>query len=128
WSRSGNWFEFVYLFAIAASVALLLGWRTRTASVLFMVGVLGLQNRSVFMGDGGDNVIHLMAMYLVLTRCGQVWSLDARRAARRARRPRPVAASVGEGAGDTGRVGAVEQDGTGVVLWSLLGAILLGAT
>ena len=49
-------------------------------SVLFMVGVLSLQNRSVFMGDGGDNVIHLMAIYLVFTRCGQVWSLDARRA------------------------------------------------
>ena len=25
-----------------------------------MIGVLSLQNRSVFMGDGGDNVIHLM--------------------------------------------------------------------
>ena len=64
------------------------GWRTRTSSVLFMIGVLALQNRSVFMGDGGDNVIHLMSMYLVLTRCGQVWSLDARRERRRGRSPR----------------------------------------
>ena len=27
--------------------------------MLFMVGVLSLQNRSIFMGDGGDNVIHI---------------------------------------------------------------------
>ena len=85
-----------------SSALLLLGWRTRTMSVLFMVGVLSLQNRSIFMGDGGDNVIHLMAIYLVLTRCGQVWSLDARRAAprraggTRARRaPVPDRAGVG---------------------------------
>ena len=59
--------------------------------MLFMIGVLSLQNRSVFMGDGGDNVLHLMAIYLVFTRCGQVWSLDARR--RRLRPPggRPTA-------------------------------------
>jgi hypothetical protein len=96
---------------MASALALLLGWRTRTASVLFMVGVLGLQNRSVFMGDGGDNVIHLMAIYLVLTRCGQVWSLDARRLRK------------GPPAGE-----AAAPDGTGVVLWSVFGAVLAGAT
>ncbi|MDQ8707662.1 HTTM domain-containing protein [Streptomyces sp. LHD-70] len=85
WTDSRVWFECVYGLAIVSSVLLMLGWRTRTMSVLFMVTALSLLNRSVFVGDGGDNVIHLMAMYLVLTRCGQVWSLDARRAARRAR-------------------------------------------
>ncbi|CAM5677628.1 HTTM domain-containing protein [Streptomyces violaceorubidus] len=82
WSDGRAWFEVVYALAVLSSVLLLLGWRTRTMSVLFMVGVLSLQNRSVFMGDGGDNVVHLMSIYLVLTRCGQVWSLDARRARR----------------------------------------------
>ncbi len=105
WSSSNSWFELVYLLALLSAAALTLGWHTRASSVLFMVGVLSLQNRSVFMGDGGDNVIHLMAIYLVLTRCGQVWSLDARRAAR-------------------GRT-----EGTaGVVLWAVLGAVLLGGT
>jgi len=79
WTSSSAWFELVYHFAIAASVMLLLGWRTRTASVLFMIGVLSLQNYNFVIGDGGDNVLHLMAIYLVGTRCGQVWSLDARR-------------------------------------------------
>ncbi|MEV7032349.1 HTTM domain-containing protein [Streptomyces sp. NPDC093272] len=75
-------FEAFYALAVLTSALLLVGWRTRTMSVLFMVGVLSLQNRSVFVGDGGDNVLHLMSFYLVFTRCGQVWSLDARRAAR----------------------------------------------
>ncbi|MFF3766026.1 HTTM domain-containing protein [Streptomyces sp. NPDC001922] len=107
WSDSRLWFEAVYFFAIAAGALLLLGWRTRATSVLFMTGVLSLQNRSIFVGDGGDNVIHLMAIYLVLTRCGQVWSLDARRRAR-----------TGNGGRDRG----------GIVLWAVLGAVLLLAT
>ncbi len=102
WSDSTLWFELVYAVSVLASLGLLLGWRTRATSVLFMVGVLSLQNRSVFMGDGGDNVIHLMAIYLVLTRCAQVWSLDARRARRR---------------------GSATAGAAGPVLWGVLGAV-----
>ncbi|GHB66274.1 HTTM domain-containing protein [Streptomyces cirratus] len=99
WSDATWWFEAVYVVSVLASALLVLGWRTRATSVVFMVGVLSLQNRSVFMGDGGDNVIHLMAVYLVLTRCAQVWSLDARRTER-------------GGAGPAGPV-----------LWGVLGAV-----
>ncbi|MCK7623866.1 HTTM domain-containing protein [Streptomyces sp. RS10V-4] len=115
WSGSGGWFECVYLLALAAAALLMLGWRTRTMSVLFMVGVLSLQNRSVFVGDGGDNVLHLMSMYLVLTRCGQVWSLDARRARRAA------AAGVPDRGPDSPR------DLPGIVLWAVLGLALAAA-
>ncbi|ATL29132.1 HTTM domain-containing protein [Streptomyces formicae] len=113
WSDGRLWFEAVYVLAMVSSVLLLLGWRTRAMSVLFMVGVLSLQNRSIFIGDGGDNVIHLMATYLVFTRCGQVWSLDARRAARaRAADPELAAAPV---------------DRAGPALWWVLGLVLSGA-
>ncbi|MFG2195094.1 HTTM domain-containing protein [Streptomyces sp. NPDC048639] len=111
WSDGRLWFECVYLFSVVASALLLLGWRTRTMSVLFMVGVLSVQNRSIFMGDGGDNVIHLMAIYLVLTRCGQVWSLDERRRRRR-----------GAEADEPGR------DVAGIALWALTGLALAGIT
>ncbi|MET9447438.1 HTTM domain-containing protein [Streptomyces cinerochromogenes] len=114
WSDSRLWFECCYALAILASAALLLGWRTRTASVLFMVGVLSLQNRSVFIGDGGDNVLHLMAFYLVFTRCGQVWSLDARRAA--------------HGAAARARGERAPADRTGPVLWAVSGLALGAAT
>ncbi|MFJ1972623.1 HTTM domain-containing protein [Streptomyces sp. NPDC087903] len=113
WSDSRVWFELVYALAVLSGVLLLLGWRTRATSVLFMAGVLSLQNRSVFMGDGGDNVLHLMCIYLVFTRCAQVWSLDTRRA-RRASQAR----ARGEWVGD--RVGPA--------LWGLLGSALVTAT
>lgn len=113
WSDGQGWFEVLYLLAMVWSVLLLLGWRTRTVSVLFMVGVLSLQNRSVLMGDGGDNVLHLMAVYLVFTRCGQVWSLDARRARR---------------ADEARARGARPRHRTGPALWGALGLLLLLAT
>ncbi|GAA3818703.1 HTTM domain-containing protein [Streptomyces chiangmaiensis] len=114
WSDSRAWLEAVYALALLSSALLLVGWRTRAMSVLFMVGVLSLQNRSVFMGDGGDNVIHLMAIYLVFTRCGQVWSLDERRV-RRAR----AARARGE---------SPAPDRAGPVLWCVLGIALAVAT
>lgn len=114
WFDGGIWFETVYLFAVLTAVLLLAGWRTRAMSVLFMVGVLSLQNRSIFMGDGGDNVLHLMCVYLVFTRCGQVWSLDERRA-RRARE----AHAGGE---------RVAPDRVGPALWSVFGFVLVAVT
>jgi hypothetical protein len=113
WSDGRLWFEAVYALAVLSSALLAVGWRTRTASVLFMIGVLSLQNRSIFMGDGGDNVLHLMAVYLVFTRCGQVWSLDARRA-RRAERARARGAHV--------------VDRAGPALWAACGVVLVAAT
>ncbi|MFD3582084.1 HTTM domain-containing protein [Streptomyces sp. NPDC058683] len=100
-------FEVFYFLAVLSSALLLVGWRTRTMSLLFMVGVLSLQNRSVFMGDGGDNVLHLMSFYLVFTRCGQVWSLDARRAARARAAQQPV------------------TDRAGPALWAVSGLLLV---
>ncbi|MFD8423566.1 HTTM domain-containing protein [Streptomyces sp. NPDC059466] len=117
WSDSQVWFETVYAVAVLSSVLLLVGWRTRTTSVLFMVGVLSLQNRSIFMGDGGDNVIHLMAIYLVGTRCGQVWSLDARRAR---------LAGEARACGEASR--AAGPDRAGPVLWAGLGLVLAVVT
>ena len=114
WSDSTVWFEIVYALALVSAALLLVGWRSRTMSVLFMVGVLSLQNRSIFMGDGGDNVIHLMAIYLTLTRCAQVWSLDARRAARNAARAADGLVPV--------------RDVAGPVLWAVLGPVLLVST
>ncbi|WP_344345447.1 HTTM domain-containing protein [Kitasatospora putterlickiae] len=101
WFGGRPWFELVYHLGVLAALAVLLGWRTRAATVLFLVTVLSLQNRNVFLGDGGDNIVHLMAVYLVFTRCAEVWSLDARR--------------VRAGRGGVG----------GVPLWAALGAVLL---
>ncbi|WNO73494.1 HTTM domain-containing protein [Streptomyces sp. AM8-1-1] len=127
WSDSTLWFEVVYVVAVLSSALLLVGWRTRTMSALFMIGVLSLQNRSIFMGDGGDNVIHLMAIYLVVTRCGQVWSLDARRAALATERESEAREA---GVPESGaRVAAgTRSDRVGPLLWTVLGVALVIAT
>lgn len=148
WSDNSFWFEVVYALAMLSSLLLMLGWHTRATSVLFMAGVLSLQNRNIFMGDGGDNVIHLMALYLVLTRCGQVWSLDARRARRHAR---DAARGVDDVARSVEDVARGVQNATesadeaavadrepaarrapgelaGIVLWAVLGCVLVVAT
>ncbi|MEV6419635.1 HTTM domain-containing protein [Streptomyces sp. NPDC051662] len=141
WSDSTVWFEIVFAIAMLSSALLMVGWRTRTMSVVFMFGVLSLQNRSIFMGDGGDNIIHLIAIYLVLTRCGQVWSLDARRAARAARKAAdavPGSAVPGAPAEDSAVLDSAlpkravakraVPDRVGPVLWVVLGGFLLVGT
>ncbi|NEA68531.1 HTTM domain-containing protein [Streptomyces sp. SID12488] len=78
-SDSRAYFESCYALAVVASALFTLGWRTRAVSVLFAVVVASFHGRAIFMTDGGDNLILLMAVYLVLTACGRRWSLDARR-------------------------------------------------
>ncbi|MER5778976.1 HTTM domain-containing protein [Streptomyces sp. NPDC002039] len=73
------YFELCYVTALFTSALFMLGWRTRAVSVLFAVVVTSFHARSIFMTDGGDNLILLMAVYLAFTACGRRWSLDARR-------------------------------------------------
>ncbi|WP_419995740.1 HTTM domain-containing protein [Streptomyces boninensis] len=108
WFDGALWFECCYALSIAVTVCMLLGWRTRTTSVLFMVLLVSVMNRNDFALNAGDDILRIMAIYLVFTRCGQVWSLDARRA-RKAK-------------------GADAPDRTGIVLWAVLGALLAAAT
>ncbi len=95
-SDSRIYFEVCYAVALAAAALFMVGWRTRAVSVLFAVVVASFHARAIFMTDGGDNLVLLMAIYLMFTACGSRWSLDARR--RRRRSP-----SVGR----PGRVGSL---------------------
>ncbi|MEU1040951.1 HTTM domain-containing protein [Streptomyces sp. NPDC005551] len=82
-SDSRLYFELCYAAALVICVLFLLGWRTRAVSVLFAVVVASFHARAIYMTDGGDNLVLLMAVYLTLTACGRRWSLDAGRARRR---------------------------------------------
>ena len=83
-SDSRAYFEVCYAAALVTSALFMLGWRTRAMSVLFAVVVVSFHARAIFMTDGGDNLILLMALYLPFTACGRRWSLDARRTRLRA--------------------------------------------
>ena len=103
-SDSRPYFETCYALALVTSALFMLGWRTRAVSVLFAVVVASFHARAIFMTDGGDNLILLMAIYLTLTACGRRWSLDARRARRRA-----SAGKEGSGSTDSGADGLRNQ-------------------
>jgi hypothetical protein len=79
-SDSSTWFNACYVLALVTSALFALGWRTRAVSIVFALVVTSFHSRAVLMTDGGDNLIALMALYLALTACGRVWSLDSRRA------------------------------------------------
>lgn len=83
-SDSLVYLDICYGLALVICSLLVLGWRTRATSVLFALVVVSFHARAIFMTDGGDNLILLMALYLTCTACGRRWSLDARRTARRA--------------------------------------------
>ncbi|WP_326652194.1 MULTISPECIES: HTTM domain-containing protein [unclassified Streptomyces] len=93
-SDSRVYFEVCYAVALVTCALFLLGWRTRAVSVLFAVVVVSFHAKAIFMADGGDNLMVLMAVYLVFTASGRRWSLDARRTRLRA--------SVGKTAGPRG--------------------------
>jgi Vitamin K-dependent gamma-carboxylase len=81
-------FELSYALALLICAAMALGWRTRATSVAFMLVVTAFTGRDVFLGDGGDNVLLLMSIYLVFTASGRRVSLDSRRLAARTTPPR----------------------------------------
>ena len=83
-SDSKVYFDLCYALALIVCALVLVGWRTRATSVLFALVVVSFHARAIFMTDGGDNLILLMAIYLTFTAGGRRWSLDARRTARRA--------------------------------------------
>ncbi|MFE0514043.1 HTTM domain-containing protein [Streptomyces sp. NPDC058964] len=102
-SGSRAYFEACYAAALVISALFMLGWRTRAVSVLFAVVVTSFHARAIFMTDGGDNLILLMALYLVVTACGRRWSLDARRTRLRASAVRTVRLPPDQASGELRR-------------------------
>ncbi|MFH8628936.1 HTTM domain-containing protein [Streptomyces lydicus] len=91
-------FEGCYALALLTCALFTLGWHTRALSLLFALVVTSFHGRNIYITDGGDNLIVLMAEYLTLVACGRRWSLDARRKRLRAptyrSQPRPALARL----------------------------------
>jgi hypothetical protein len=85
-----TWFEFWYHVAILVCLLFVLGWRTRVTSACFALTIMAFTGRDVFLTDGGDNIMGLMAIYLAFSRCGARWSLDERRRRRQAEKRQAV--------------------------------------
>ena len=70
-----------------AAVALIVGWRTRVASVVVAFLLVVLQRRDVYVLNSGDLLLRELALYVALMPAGETWSLDARRRGTRLRAP-----------------------------------------
>lgn len=92
-NASGPVFTAFYLGLIAVGVAFVLGWHTRVAGVLLVLGCVQVLEMNPLVSDQGDNVLRIGICFLLLTECGAHWSLDARRA--RTRTPRTLPPVVG---------------------------------
>jgi hypothetical protein len=64
---------------LAAAVALVLGWRTRIASVVVAVLLLAIQRRDPWILNSGDLLLRELAFFVMLMPAGETWSLDAQR-------------------------------------------------
>jgi predicted DCC family thiol-disulfide oxidoreductase YuxK len=78
-SASPAYADALYLAGIAVAVAYTLGWQTRVMGAAHWLAIWSLQERNPFIGDGGDNLMRIVLLFLVLVDAGARLSLDARR-------------------------------------------------
>ena len=67
---------------IVASIALTIGFMTRLAATLVVVGLVSLQRRNPFVFNSGDALLRDLAFYLALAPSGAAYSLDRWRRAK----------------------------------------------
>ncbi len=75
----------VYILTLVAAIFFTLGLWTRVAGFALVTGLLSLQTRTPLIIHSGDSLLRLSLMYMVLSPCGAVYSLDWLR-----RRDKPV--------------------------------------
>jgi hypothetical protein len=76
---SGLWQVQVVLFLIAAvfAICLLLGYKTRTATIISWVLLVSLQNRNTFISQGGDDLLRMLLFWGMFLPWGKFYSYDA---------------------------------------------------
>jgi hypothetical protein len=79
WSRSPVYFEVIFHLGILVAALWLLGWRTRFLTPLNYVFLWSLHQRFPGIWDGGDNLIHLVLVYVMFADVSAYFSMDASR-------------------------------------------------
>lgn len=73
---STPWMLFVYILTIVAAFTTMLGLWTRVSTIILAIGTVTIHHRNGFIVHGGDTVLRVMVLYLVLAPCGLSCSLD----------------------------------------------------
>lgn len=67
----------ILILGVASTVMFTIGLYTRVSSVAFYVFTFSLYTRNPFLLDGGDNLLYLLAFYMMFTDCGAHFSFDS---------------------------------------------------
>ena len=69
----------MYLLVMLSALALMVGWHSRAAVVLTLIGHIAIVGQNPTVGNQGDNLIRLTLLWFLLIDGSQHWSLDRRR-------------------------------------------------
>lgn len=72
----------IWVVGLVAGATLMVGLRSRLSAALAWLAVLSLTWRNQYIFNGGDTLLRLFLMYLIVSPAGRAYSLDARRLAR----------------------------------------------
>ena len=67
----------VVMLGMLSALLMTIGWRSRLAAAVTWLVWVSLWNRNPLLLDGDDAVLKLMCFYLMLSLCGNCWSVDA---------------------------------------------------
>ncbi|MGH8551732.1 MAG: HTTM domain-containing protein, partial [Methylococcales bacterium] len=67
----------VFAITLLGSVCFMVGLLTRVAGFVTLIGLISLWNRNSLIMDGDDAILRVMLFYLLLSSCGNAFSLDA---------------------------------------------------
>lgn len=81
----------LFVLAAIASLAMLVGYRTRTATVVAWVMLVSLHSRNAIVLDGGDVYLRCILFWCMFLPWGAYWSWDSRH---QLERPKPEVCSV----------------------------------
>lgn len=76
---SGTWWGQALLFAVAAVFALMLlvGWRTRLATIMSWILLVSLQERNPMVNQGGDVLLRMLLFWAMFLPIGARYSVDS---------------------------------------------------
>lgn len=77
WNSSTLYFEAVYLAAIVVAVLVVIGLLPRLIAPVHWFMIWSMEERNPFLGDGGDNIMRIVLLFLVLVNTGSYLSVHA---------------------------------------------------
>ncbi|UUO07234.1 HTTM domain-containing protein [Blastopirellula sp. J2-11] len=67
----------IFYLWIAATIGLLIGWNTRLCAIAVWALSISFTNMNMYAINAGDHIHGMLLLYVMLTPCGAVWSVDA---------------------------------------------------